>query len=124
MEKNYELTWEKAYMKVVIRNTCSFDDIINSVVESVTGPYFYDGMPSIYDLSNADISGFDSDMVIELSEKVADIIESIGSSKIAIVTEKEINLTLIQLFKEVYQGSRNEFEVFESFDDARDWILS
>lgn len=121
---NYKITWNESYIRVDLFNYCTAGDIVAAVKEIVDSPEFDVRIPTIYDLSAADISSFDVDKVVELSLQVADIMEKLGETKSALVSAKEINITLMKFFRAVYKDYSIEIEIFPAFADAVNWVLS
>lgn len=122
MEKKYKITWESAYIRIDLFDHCTLDEIIATVEEVVNANGFDAKTPTIYDLTKADISSFDAEKVVELSQKVANILEKIGEVRSALVSAKEINISLMRFFQAVYEGKQIEIEVFPTFDEALSWV--
>lgn len=82
------------------------------------------GVKDIWDLSFADLSRMDVDKVQEVLEYATENQIQNNSTNLALVTVRDINLPILQLYKFLAKGLNMEVRVFNSVFRAKSWLES
>ncbi len=122
VKPNYSVIWHKEFVQVELLNRCTSEDILAAVFETITESGYFPGIPAIWDFTRADISDFDGDNIVQISEEIEDMLINLTPAKVAMLSERDLNMGLIYIFKEVFESKAINLEVFSEFTKAKDWI--
>ncbi len=101
----------------------TIDEVKDAVDAVINHKEYTPGMKGIYDLTHANLSEIDGEMVEELSIQIERISKGrIGKPRVALVSENALNYGTVSLFKEYYLDSDTELAVFESLKEAEEWL--
>lgn len=104
--------------------TLTIEEVKEAIDDLITDKEYVPGMKGIYDVTYANLSDIDGEMVEELSIQIERLSKGrIGKPRVALVSENALNYGTVSLFKEYYLDSDTELKVFESFKEAEVWLL-
>ncbi len=119
----YEITWGESHFDAEIRGSVSLEEAVALVGEILQSPNYFEGIGAVYDVSMADLSDFSVENVISLSETILEVLEVGKHSRVAFVSTRDLNLVLLRFFRVAYKGSKKVFNVFDSMEGARKWLV-
>ncbi|MCG8336406.1 MAG: hypothetical protein MJE63_18010 [Proteobacteria bacterium] len=104
--------------------TLTIEEVKAAIGGIIRNKEYVPGMKGIYDLTHANLSDIDGEMVEELSIQIERLSKGrIGRPRVALVSENALNYGTVSLFREYYVDMVTELEVFESLIDAEKWLL-
>ncbi len=123
-EATFEITFIKKdnYFLIRAEGNLTIPDITLNFKKIVSSPEYDVGMNGIWDLSKADLYDLSPESVAALANQMMELAHNKSVSIVAIVSEKSINLGLINLFTEHYEDDSTELKVFDSLKKATEWI--
>jgi hypothetical protein len=119
---NFSIAAEADYMIVRLEGAMSAEVVVQASVQLLSSDKYHSGKPVIWITSTADLSTVGFDMVKAAIKDIDQIYDGLPLGRIALVSERTINIWTIKLFKEMYE--KEEVRVFKSFEEAKDWVLS
>lgn len=118
--QRYKVTLENNYTYIVLRGEITAQDVVEIVKYAVEITQHDKAIPSIWDVTAADLSNIDFNIVMETAEVIAQIKKDMPKIPVGLVSEKDINKGTMAFFKYVYE--KDIVNVFESHEDAEKWI--
>ena len=113
---------QKNYVLVCIAGLLMLEEIVNTFKLVVTSKKFKHGMGRIWDLSQADLSELSMDKVRLASDIPEEYSQVVKASRVALVSNRAINESILKLYK-IYSSEKGmEVEVFDTLKDAMTWI--
>ena len=118
----YTISSSNDYMEVKLEGLISADVVIRASADLLKAEEYYSGKPVIWIATTADLSTVELEMVEAAVKDIDQIYEGLQLGKIALVTERTINIWTIEFFKEMYD--KDMVRVFDTLEEAREWALS
>lgn len=118
----YTISSANDYMEVKLEGLISADVVIKASTDLLKAKEYYSGKPVIWITTTADLSNVELEMVEAAVKDIDQIYDGLPLGKIALVTERTINIWTIEFFKEMYD--KDMVRVFDTFEEAREWALS
>ncbi len=115
-----QVTFKSDYVLIELEGMLSGDFILEISKQVQKSEEYKPGTSEIWDISSADLSEVDSDSLFKASEDLEATWQGFQKSKIAVVSQKSINIGHIYLFSELYQ--RDTVRAFESLKEAKKWF--
>jgi hypothetical protein len=112
------------FVEIILSGEIKENDIFSTFEEVVNAKQYELGMARIWDLRRADLSSMDTEMLKELSRISLPYQNGINKVKVAVVSSKGINMTLLEMFKIVSKDFRKMVETFRSVQSAKEWVAS
>jgi hypothetical protein len=113
----------KGYIYVNLAGKLSSEKILSIVQQVINCPQQWRDKAKVYDVSDADLSEMNHDSLFNLSKRILDAPRpEFTKTKIIIVSEKKLNLSSAQLFKEYYNDEFSRIIVLDSLKKAELWI--
>ncbi|MBU2513871.1 hypothetical protein KJ966_21235 [bacterium] len=113
---------DQNYFLIKAIGNLNVQDITANLKEVFGSQNYKTGMNGLWDLSKADLYDLTPESVAILAEEMMELAENAEKTLAAIVSEKSINLGLINLFTEHFQNDHTEIKVFDCLNDAIQWI--
>jgi hypothetical protein len=115
---------KKGIVTATFFDTVTIEEVIQAIERLISDPEYNIGMSGIYDLSHANLSDVDGEMIEELSTRLVRLSKGrIGKPKVAVVSEHSLNHGTVRLFKEYYWDGETNLEVFDSIEEAEQWLM-
>ncbi len=99
------------------------DLVVNNLEKVFSSTAYKTGMNAVLNLTEADLSELIPESMTAMVTAVNRFANTPVNIKAAIVSEKSINLGMINLFKEYYSNDKIELRVFQMLQEAHDWIF-
>jgi hypothetical protein len=120
--EKFNFDQESNFVEINLSGEIKETDIFSTFEEVVNSKQYKLGMARIWDLRRADLSSMDLGMLKELSSISLPYQNGISNVKVAVVSSKGINMTLLEMFKIVSRDFRKIVETFHSIQNAKDWV--
>lgn len=123
MNKTIQLVFNdtEKYVLVIVKGILRIPDIELTFKQIISSSEYQQGMKRIWDLSEADLSELDADKVKTATEIPSTFIQGKSSSKVALVSNRDINMALLKLFKVYSIDDKSKIEIFTSLEEAKNW---
>jgi hypothetical protein len=123
MRTELEFNHETGIVTTRFLDPGSIEEVVKSLGSVITHKEYTPGMKRIYDITHANLSEIDGDMVEKLSIQIENSFKNKNRHPmVALVSENALNYGTVSLFKEYYKGLNIELVVFESLKKAEDWL--
>lgn len=122
-ESRYSIRFTAEYVLVEIEGMLSGEEVIAASTEILHSSQFTYGDPQIWDASGADLSNIDGDTAEEVAEKLYQQWNPLPDSYVGLVAGREINYSMVALFKEYYDRDHDYVRVFATIPEAEAWLL-
>ena len=119
MEIQFDVEKNIAYIK--LSGLLTKKDIAYAFDLCVSDDKYRKGMARLWDFRDADLSSFDYESVVEMSEYSLKYPPGIGDVKVAFVTQRDLEFGLSRVFESV-SPAKTPISVFRSIDEAEDWL--
>lgn len=120
MNGKFSINCQSDFFIVELVGAVTACHVINASRQLLNTPEFTPGYPVIWDATAADLSEIDSETIEKTITELDEMFDGLPLGHVALVSEREINLGTIDLFRVMYD--KNEVSVFNSFPKAQDWI--
>ncbi len=120
-EGKFTIIPEADYVVVRLEGLMSADVVVQASLQLLITDGYHSGKPVIWITTTADLSAVELDMVESAIKDIDQIYDGLPLGKIALVTERTINIWTIEFFKEMYD--KDMVRVFNTFEEAREWAL-
>lgn len=126
VNENTGITFNKKEKYVLIKmgGMISLEEVFNSIDQVVNHPEFVLGMARIWDFTFADIDHWSEDDTWMASNYSDGFPHGIKDVKVAFVSENKRNFNLLLGYKKHIAKVQTTVEVFDSMDNAMQWIAS
>jgi hypothetical protein len=122
LEGKFSITAKELYVNVVLEGQISAQNVVEASRQLLTTTGYYSGKPVIWNATKADLSTIELDMIEKAVVEIDKIYKGLPLGRIALVSERILNIWTIEFFKEMYD--KEIVRVFSAFKEAEDWILS
>ena len=113
----------KGYRRIRFFGSITIETVLDAIEQVINSSEYKPNTPGIYDITKADISVIDVELTKELANRIAKLTKGkIGRPKIALLSEKDLNISMIQLLKEFYDDGVTNLKTFDSLTDAENWF--
>ena len=120
-EGKFTISSSADYMVVKLEGLISADVVINASADLLNTENYYSGKPVIWIATTADLSTVELEVVEAAIKDIDQIYDGLPLGRIALVTERTINIWTIEFFKEMYD--KEMVRVFNTFEEAKEWAL-
>ncbi|MBU2512689.1 hypothetical protein KJ966_15235 [bacterium] len=119
-----ELVFLKDYVLVELIGRLTVDMVLDISKRMIVSEKYIPGFPQIWDVTRADMSNIDGNMIEQGAEKLTEIWKDLKYSRVSLVSENPINLSSLALLKECYEIGYHMVAVCESIPEAEAWVLT
>lgn len=112
---------EENYALARIKGTLLLEEIESVFQRIVTSEEYNSNMGRIWDLTEADLSELDDKKIKQASQITTTYAKDVKKTKVALVSKRDINLPILQLFRMFTGMDKSEVEVFKSLNEAITW---
>lgn len=120
----YSITIKEHYLSIDLIGSIEPDKIVETAKSAAAAILSNNALnfPQIWDVTKSDLSRVDQSTIQLVIEKLSTLRSQINPPKIALVSQKEINLGILSLFKECCTSNTYEISVFNHSVIAEKWI--
>ena len=95
-----------------------------TLISLMTGhPDFAPGMPSVWDLREADLSPLDSEDLRQIAAFSSALRGERGNARVAAVSSEDLSFGITRMYEVVGEVAHLQFKAFRDFDEAVAWVL-
>ena len=109
-----------AYIKLSGRPT--EEEVLGAFEAAVSDQRYKLGMGRLWDFTEADLSGFETDTIIRMAQFSKKFPKGICDVKVAFVTDRTLEYGLSRMFEAYSQDAQTQIEVFRSLEEAETWM--
>ncbi len=113
---------EENYILVTIKGPLTFEIVNTTFQKIIEVENFSDNMGRIWDLTEADMSDLHHEIVKDLTAIPVSHLKKLTNAKIALVSNRDINIATMKLYKFYSRDMDGIVEVFNSIQDAKKWL--
>lgn len=122
---SYKISWEDKGVKIVTVGIFG-NDFLDASIKATTDPRFIDAKYGIVDFINVDDFPVDSDVIQQLAISDTRAYKINPNMKLAVLANKSVMTGLANMYKTYFELNNNEksweLKIFETEDEAREWI--
>lgn len=119
----YEITFKEKYIHITFQGLITPDKLVEASDEIINSSKFTPGIPQIWEATHADLSEADGKTVERAANELNQRWDPIKDSRVGLVSRYEINLSTVELFKEMYDRDLDNVRVFATVEGAEKWVL-
>ena len=119
----YVIIFKEKYVHITFQGLVSPDKLIEASDEIMNSSRFTPGIPQIWEATHADLSEADGKTVEYAANELNLRWAPVKDSRVGLVSRYEINLSTVELFKEMYDRDLDNVRVFSTIEEAEEWVV-
>ncbi|MBU2512795.1 hypothetical protein KJ966_15770 [bacterium] len=118
------LYFKGRFVLIELEGRLSTEKILEASEKLIVSGNFPADFPLIWDTSKADWSYFDCDSIEQTVKSLSEQWKDQIRNRIGLVSEDDLSLSSVQLFREYCELNGKKVDLFLSFTDAEKWAIN